>query len=57
MTNKKRYYKLDDIGIVGTQEQRSPAFYRNQARKTGKILRQYREDHAVIKPFPTKKTS
>ena len=57
MTDKKKYYKLDDIGIVGTQEKRSPASYRYHSRKTGKILRQFKEDQAVIKLLRIKKIS
>ena len=46
MAGKKRYYELDEIGFVGTQDKRTPAQVKKdiertieyvKARKTGKI--------------------
>jgi hypothetical protein len=38
MADKKIYYKLDDIGFVGTQEKRSAA-HKADAKKTATIIR------------------
>ncbi len=42
MADKKQYYKLDDIGIVGKQEKRSSASQQYRAKKTGDVFRQAR---------------
>ena len=42
MTDKKKYYALDDIGIVGTQEKKSALARKNDIRKTGEIFRKAR---------------
>jgi hypothetical protein len=39
MANKKQYYKLDDIGFVGTQEKRSPAQVKVDALRTANIIK------------------
>ncbi len=39
MADKKNYYKLDDIGFVGTQEKRSAKSRNADARKTAEIIR------------------
>jgi hypothetical protein len=39
MADKKKYYKLDEIGIVGTQK-KVPAMVKKQVeKKTGEIIR------------------
>lgn len=42
MKTKKDYYKLDDIGIVGTQEKISAPERRRIQKETGKIIEAYR---------------
>jgi len=42
MTDKKKYYPLDDIGIVGTQEKKSALGKKNDERKTGEVFRKAR---------------
>ena len=43
MIGKKKYYLLEDIGIIGTQEKKSPAAQRYHRKKTGEAIRQLRE--------------
>jgi hypothetical protein len=43
MTDKKRFYKLDDIGIVGKQEKKSIASQKYHSKKTGEIFRRARQ--------------
>jgi hypothetical protein len=38
MKGKKKYYKLDEIGFVGTQEKVSSFKKRNTAKKTGEVF-------------------
>jgi|GEM_PF-1014778 hypothetical protein len=42
IVNKKRYHKLDDIGFVGRQEQKSPASKSYHARKTAAVFQAVR---------------
>lgn len=42
MTDKKTYYKLDDVGIVGKQENKSASSIKYHQKKTGDVLRQAR---------------
>jgi hypothetical protein len=42
MSDKKTYYKLDDIGIVGKQEKKSASSIKYHLKKTGDVLRQAR---------------
>ena len=42
MTEKKKYYKLDDIGIIGKQEKKSAASKKYHNKKTGEIFRRAR---------------
>ena len=39
MADKKTYYKLDDMGFVGTQEKKSAISRNADARKTAEIIR------------------
>ena len=39
MVNKKQYYKLDDIGFVGTQEKRSATQIKDDAVRTAEIIK------------------
>lgn len=42
MKNKKDYYKLDEIGLVGTQEKISVTERRRIQKETGTIIAAYR---------------
>jgi hypothetical protein len=42
MKSKKNYYKLDEIGIVGTQEKISAPERRRIQKETGTIIAAYR---------------
>lgn len=39
MADRKNYYKLDDIGFIGTQEKISSNRKRADAKKTAEIIR------------------
>jgi hypothetical protein len=43
MSDKKRYYKLDDIGFIGTPQKRSALQKKRDAVKTGEIIRRIRK--------------
>jgi len=43
MANKKKYYPLDDVGIVGKQDKKSPGVQNYHKKKTGEAIRQLRE--------------
>lgn len=43
MTDKRRYYKLDDIGFVGTQDKRSAAQIKADALRTANIIKAMKE--------------
>ena len=45
MTDKKGFYKLDDIGIIGKQEKKSAASQKYHGKKTGEIFRRAREEN------------
>ena len=48
MNNKKRLYKLDDIGLVGTQK-KVPAIVRKRIeQKTGDIIRAAKAKTATV---------
>lgn len=42
MKSKKDFYKLDEIGFVGTQEKISDIEKRRVQKETGKIIKAYR---------------
>ena len=42
MADKKKYYKLDDIGVVGKQEKKSLTSQAYHKKKTGEIIRKAR---------------
>ena len=42
MTERSKYEKLDDVGIIGTQERRSAASKEYDRKKTGEIFRKAR---------------
>jgi hypothetical protein len=42
MKNKKDFYKLDEIGFVGTQKKISATERRRVQKETGKIIEAYR---------------
>jgi hypothetical protein len=56
MTDKKKYYKLDEIGILGKQEKNTPSYSRYHSRKTGEVFRQFREKNS-FKSSHSKKAS
>ena len=39
MADKKEYYKLDDIGFLGTQEKKSALQKKREIAKTGEIIK------------------
>lgn len=47
MTDKRRYYKLDDIGFVGTQDKRSAAQIKADALRTTNIIKAMKETQRV----------
>jgi hypothetical protein len=40
MADRKKYYKLDDIGYVGKQEKKSAASQKYHSNKTSKVFRE-----------------
>ena len=42
MTDKKKYYKLDDVRILGKQEKKSVLAKKADERKTGEVFRNAR---------------
>ena len=57
MANKKKYYSLDDIGFIGTQEKRSPAEWDAIIKKTGEIIRERKAAEAAKAKRRVKKAS
>jgi hypothetical protein len=55
--NKKKYYKLDEIGIIGTQEKKSLASEKYHSKKTGEIFRAARRAAIAKKTALSKKAS
>jgi hypothetical protein len=49
MKNKEKYYKLDDVGIIGSQEKKSAASWSYHKKKTGEIFRQAKASSASRK--------
>ena len=47
MANKKKYYKLDEIGIVGKQEKKSAASQNLHKKKTGEFLQKVRSSKST----------
>ncbi len=52
MADKKTYYKLDDIGFLGTQEKISNTRKKADAKKTAEII----DAGKTRKNFPIRKT-
>jgi len=44
MAGKKKYYKLDDVGIVGSQKKKSSATKKYHIYKTSEVFRTLQED-------------
>lgn len=42
MKNKEKYYKLDDVGIIGSQKKTTVASQSYHKKKTGEIFKQAR---------------
>jgi hypothetical protein len=55
MTDKRRYYKLDDIGFVGTQEKRSAAQIKADALRTANIIKAMKETRQAKEPTVSKR--
>ena len=54
MGSKKHYYKLDDIGFVGTQEKRSTAQVKKDAKRTSEIIKASKAGKVVAIPAKTR---
>lgn len=54
MANRKKYYKLDDIGLIGTQKKKSAAQRKYEAIKTAEIFRLARKTGKVYTVKPDK---
>lgn len=46
MTDREKYYKLDEIGFVGTQDNRSAAQVKKDAELTSRYIRAMKEKEA-----------
>jgi hypothetical protein len=57
MTDKKKYFKLDDVGIVGKQEKKNTASQTYQKKKTGEVFRKARTSSVTAARFAVKKAS
>ncbi|MBI1783163.1 MAG: hypothetical protein HYR66_17625 [Sphingobacteriales bacterium] len=57
MADKKKYYKLDDIGIVGKQEKKSPSSQAYHKKKTGDVFRKARTASLTSSRVHVKKAS
>lgn len=51
-TNKRRYYKLDEVGFVGSQEKRSVRKIKFDAVRTSQVIQRLK-DGKVLKSSPT----
>jgi hypothetical protein len=56
MSDKKKYYGLDDIGIIGKQEKKSSASYRYHFRKTAEVFSRFKQNDSSIKTSRTQNT-
>jgi hypothetical protein len=57
VADKRKYYKLDDIGIVGIQEKKSLASLALQKKKTGEVFRKARAASLTSSRVRVKKAS
>lgn len=57
MPDKKKYYKLDDIGIIGKQERKNAAAKTYHKKKTGEVFRKARAASVTTTRFGVKKAS
>jgi len=57
MADKKKYYKLDDIGIVGKQEKKSLTSQAYHKKKTGEVFRKARAASLTSSRVRVKKAS
>ena len=48
MNDKKRLYKLDDIGVVGTQKKIPAIVRKRMEQKTGEIIRTVKAKGATV---------
>ena len=44
MAGKKKYYKLDEVGVVGSQKKKSSATKKYHIYKTSEVFRAFQED-------------
>ena len=47
MADKKKYYKLDAIGVIGTQEKKSEAQRKRDYNRTAEIIKQEKAGKSV----------
>lgn len=52
MTAKKQYYKLDDIGLIGTQD-RTPAQVKRDMKKMAEFIRAEKAEKVIALPKKT----
>jgi hypothetical protein len=57
VADKKKYYKLDDIGIVGRQEKKSLTSQAYHKKKTGEVFRKARAASLTSSRVRVKKAS
>lgn len=43
MATKKKYLDLDDIGLIGKQEKKSPTARKHEIQKTGEMIRAHKQ--------------
>jgi hypothetical protein len=55
--DKKKYYKLDEVGILGKQEKKSVASQKYHGKKTGEIFKTVREARVSKRHSLSKKAS
>lgn len=53
MASKKQYYKLDDIGFVGTQEKKSAAEVEREDRMTVQFFKKRKAEREVANSAKT----
>lgn len=56
MTAKKQYYKLDDIGFIGTQD-RTPAQVKRDMKKMAEYIRAEKAGKVITLPKSTRRFS
>lgn len=54
MVDKKKYYKLDDVGIVGTQAEKPAASKKYHALKTSAVFQGRKDEQPSYKKYRKK---